>query len=257
MISPKKSLGQNFLTSQKALSSIIHAGNILKDEIVLEIGPGKGALTEKLLEKGAKVIAIEKDRELIPVLQEKFKEKITSKQLTLIEGDILELTVANILKSKKVKEYKLIANIPYYITGEIIRKFFEEKYQPVRMVLLVQKEVAERIVAKDKKESILSIACKAYGTPYYIETVKRGSFNPSPNVDSAIILFDCINRDIFGSVSEELFFKVLKTGFAHKRKKLGGNLSSLKNILKKPVFEFLKDKRPENLCVKDWIDLIN
>ncbi len=284
----KKSLGQNFLKSGSALRAIIVAGEIKPKDIILEIGPGKGALTKKLLETGAKVIAIEKDRELIPFLEEKFAIEIKSKQLVLIEGDILELDMKQIFEkagklvrllggkknTKKIPNklttspahnlslsYKLIANIPYYITGEVIRKFFEEKNQPEKMVLLVQKEVAHRIVARDLKESILSIACKAYSIPKYIQTVKRDAFNPAPNVDSAIIAFQHINKDIFSDVrrpiiSEKKFFEIVKLGFAHKRKKLSGNLKNVKVTLNQEKFDQIKDKRAENLMLKDWIELM-
>lgn len=265
----KKSLGQNFLKSGSALHSIIVAGNITPDDIILEIGPGKGALTAKLLETSAKVIAIEKDHDLIPYLSEKFFEQIKSKQLILMEGDVLDLSVKDIFKQGlkthhsqlTTNLYKLIANIPYYITGEIIRKFLEEDIQPSRMVLLVQKEVAMRIVAKDKKESILSMSVKAYGKPEYIKTVKRENFHPAPNVDSAIILIDNINKDLFGGVKlpqkgEKRFFEVMKLGFAHKRKKLGGNLKEIKETLNQEKFEQIKDKRAEDIELSDWIDLI-
>lgn len=267
MVYAKKSLGQNFLKSGSALRAIILAGDIKPTDTILEIGPGKGALTAKILETGAKMIAVEKDRELIPYLEEKFATEIKSGQLTLIEGDILELDVKKIfdlyskaLSSKlKPESYKLIANIPYYITGEIIRKFFEETNQPERMVLLVQKEVALRIVARDEKASILSIACKAYSTPRYVQTVKRDAFNPAPNVDSAIIAFEHINKDLFkkGGANEDKFFEVMKLGFAHKRKKLGGNLKEIAETLNQTKLEEIKDKRPENLTVTDWIELIN
>lgn len=286
MVYAKKSLGQNFLKSGSALHSIIVAGQIEPGEIILEIGPGKGALTKKLLETGAKVIAIEKDQELIPYLEEKFAPEIKLKRLVLIEGDILELDIKQIsekvgklvswLVGKGIKKetsnklttsptdklgfsYKLIANIPYYITGEVIRKFFEEKMQPEKMVLLVQKEVAHRIVARDLKESILSIACKAYSIPKYIQTVKRDAFTPAPNVDSAIISFSEISKDIFtkNRITEKRFFEVVKAGFAHKRKKLSGNLKEIGQTLNKEKFEEIKDKRAEDLSMKDWIDLIN
>ncbi len=275
----KKSLGQNFLKSGSALRAIIVAGDIKPTDIILEIGPGKGALTAKILETRAKVIAVEKDRELIPFLSEKFKTEIENKQLMLLEGDILELDVDQIFKkvseceswlgSKKnakkipnnlthLQTYKLVANIPYYITGEIIRKYFEEKNQPEKMVLLVQKEVAQRIVARDGKASILSIACKAYSTPRYVQTVKREAFNPAPNVDSAIITFENISKDLFNKdkADETRFFEVMKLGFAHKRKKLGGNLKEIKESLNQAKLEQIKDKRPENLAVSDWIELI-
>src|SRR3989344_2448242 len=161
MMKPKKSLGQHFLKSRDALRKIIQAGEISQDDVILEIGPGKGVLTEELLKNSSRIIAVEKDRELFVFLSEKFQKEVKEKKLILINEDILNSKIENL----KLKIYKLISNIPYNITGAILKKFLTEKYQPKRMVLLVQKEVAERIVARDKKESILSISVKAYGEP--------------------------------------------------------------------------------------------
>ncbi|MDB5194812.1 MAG: hypothetical protein JWN50_826 [Parcubacteria group bacterium] len=220
----KKSLGQHFLRSEKALQTIIDAGDPTADDIVLEIGPGEGVLTERLLEFAGKVVAVEKDDELSSKLEEKFKDKIGEGKLDLIHGDIVDFD-PNALSLYKDLTYKLVANIPYNITGLIFRKFLSASYQPELMVLLVQKEVAERIVARDKKESILSISIKAYGNPKYVETVKAGSFTPSPNVDSAILLVENISKNFFKHFPEQEFFIMLRAGFASKRKKLSSNLS--------------------------------
>jgi 16S rRNA (adenine1518-N6/adenine1519-N6)-dimethyltransferase len=249
----KKSLGQNFLKSTKALSDIVIAGAISLDDIILEIGPGKGALTEKLLEKAGKVVAIEKDPELISLLSEKFAKEIGNKKLEIIEHDILDFNF-------KAEKYKIIANIPYYITGAIIRKFLESDNQPERMVLLVQKEVAKRIVAQDKKESILSISVKAYGKPVYVDTVKKRYFSPEPKVDSAILLIENISKRLFSenNISEKNFFELIKSGFAHKRKVLSSNLKSLLGGRTPKCLETceIKEKvRAEDLELKDWICL--
>ncbi|MFM2357428.1 MAG: dimethyladenosine transferase, rRNA (adenine1518-N6/adenine1519-N6)-dimethyltransferase, partial [Candidatus Parcubacteria bacterium] len=183
-IQPKKSLGQNFLRSKKALQAIVEAGHITEQDTVLEIGPGEGVLTEKLLEKAGQVVIIEKDHRLIPLLQEKFSKEITSGKLKLIPGDVLDITIEEYIPTATA--YKLIANIPYYITGEILRTFLEKQKQPEKIVLLVQKEVADRIMARDKKESILSLSVKIYGDPKREMVVNRESFKPVPNVDSAI-----------------------------------------------------------------------
>src|SRR3989344_3231148 len=167
MMKPKKSLGQHFLKSRDALRKIIQAGEISRDDVILEIGPGKGILTTELLKYAGKVVAVEKDRELFEFLQGKFKTEVKNGLLVLINDDILNSKIENL----KLKIYKLISNIPYNITGAILKKFLTERYQPKRMVLLVQKEVAERIVARDKKESILSISVKAYGEPKVIGKV--------------------------------------------------------------------------------------
>ncbi|MDO8569311.1 MAG: 16S rRNA (adenine(1518)-N(6)/adenine(1519)-N(6))-dimethyltransferase RsmA [bacterium] len=250
----KKSLGQHFLRSEKALTTIVQAGKIDKEDAILEIGPGMGALTRKLLETGAKVIAIEKDNDLFELLRRKFEKEITSGQLNLIHDDILKFIENSKLK---IENYKLIANIPYNITGAILKKFLETNYQPEQIVLLVQKEVAKRIMAQDGKESILSISIKAYGVPKYIETVKAGSFVPAPKVDSAIIAIDNISKDFFSSVqssaldiSEDNFFKILKTGFKSKRKKLSSNLSTI--FTKDKVREaFQKLNLDDNLRAED------
>ncbi len=218
---PKKSLGQNFLKSKQAIVDMIRAAQISAGERVLEIGPGKGVLTEALLEAGAKVIAVEADGELIPILREKFAAEIKSGQLLIINEDILEF-------SPKKDVYKVVANIPYYITGAIFRKFLQSKSQPISMTILVQKEVAERIVARDKKESILSISVKAYGEPKIISKVSKRYFTPEPKVDSAIIHVDSINKAHFKEISEKNFFELVKTAFAQKRKTLVNNLSKLK-----------------------------
>lgn len=252
----KKSLGQHFLTNTGIVASIADAGAVSRADTVLEIGPGKGILTAELLKRGAKVVAVEKDSELLPFLEEKFENEIREKQLTLVHEDILDFTLC----ISSSTPYVLVANIPYYITGAIIRKFLTEKHQPKQMTLLVQKEVAERIVAKDKKESLLSISVKAYGEPKYVKTVKAGSFTPAPKVDSAILLIDNISRDFFAGISEETFFEILRAGFAHKRKQLRGNLKAVfpsvsdENTLKEKMerCRIFENARAEELSASDW-----
>ena len=254
-IKAKKSLGQNFLNSDGALDAIVKAGRVVKGDTVLEIGPGKGALTRRILDTGAKVIAIEKDDRLIPVLQDLFSKEIKSKQLILIHGDILELDVSNY--RLRTTDYKLIANIPYYITGEITRKFLSGNFQPSLIVILVQKEVAERIISKDGKESILSISVKVFGTPKYIQTVKAGSFFPPPKVDSAVLLIDNVSKNNFKSNDEEkTFFEIMKTGFAHKRKTLSSNLKQIIPKEKLLALGINENERAENLSLEDWLKII-
>lgn len=219
----KKSLGQHFLTSTAARAHMIDAADVNGDDIVVEIGPGRGFLTESLLLFAGKVIALEKDMGMIPVLSEKFKKYIESDRLEILERDVLEFDPA--VLSFYNHSYKVVANIPYYITGAIIKQFLSAAHQPTSMTLLVQKEVADRIIARDGKESILSVSVKAYGTPKYVSTVKAGSFNPAPKVDSAILHIGNISKNFFDGFSEDFFFGVMKSGFAHKRKMLRGNLA--------------------------------
>jgi len=239
----KKSLGQNFLKSEIILKKIVEAGEVSENDTVLEIGPGKGALTKKLLEQAGTVIAVEKDQSLFSFLQEKFKTEINAKKLILLNEDILNFTPQ--------QNYKIIANIPYNITGAILKKFLTEEKQPTRMVLMVQHEVAKRILAGSGKESILSISIKAYGEPKMILKVGKRFFSPQPKVDSAVILIKNISRKFFeeNNLNENNFWQLIHASFAHKRKKLSSNLKTFKigSSLE------LGNKRAEDLSLADWL----
>lgn len=251
----KKSLGQHFLNSPHVLSQIIEAGELQKGEDVLEIGPGTGILTRSLLDSGAKVIAVEKDDRAIAILSEKFKVEIEKEQLKLINGDILAENNDFVPQNL----YKIVANIPYYITGAILEKFLEGSKRPSKMVLLVQKEVADRILARDSKESVLSVSVKAFGVPKMVAKVPKGAFLPPPSVDSAILAIENINATTFeqNSINIPNFFKIVKAGFAHKRKFLQRNLEiittmeNLKNIWIK--FKLDEKVRAEDMTLDKWI----
>lgn len=257
----KKSLGQNFLKSEAVAEIIINASDIKADDTVLEIGPGKGFLTKKILEKAGKVVVVEKDDRLIFHLKDLFSEHVKSGKLEIIRGDILDIDPKEIIK----KPFKITANIPYYITGQVIRKFLSGDFQPSKMVLMLQKEVAERIV--DQPESILSVSVKVYGTPKYIKTVKAKYFSPVPKVDSAVLLIDNISKDFFtDGLTEDNFFEVVKIGFSQKRKTLINNLKNLKNFewMKREDWENILQKikispltRAEILSIKDWKNLVS
>jgi len=263
----KKSLGQNFLKSKAALRAMVTAAKISDGDenptdqksTVLEIGPGKGALTEALLEQGANVIAIEKDDRLISLLQEKFAANIGSSQLKIIHDDALVFDPSSIGRT-----YKIVANIPYYITGQFFKHYLTDVNQPQSIVVMVQKEVAHRVVARDGKESLLSLSVKCYGTPKYVLTVQKKYFSPMPNVDSAVISIENISRAFFNdisngtsnSLSEEQFFKLIKAGFAHKRKVLISNLETIAPRERlQTIFADLKISekiRAEDLQIGDW-----
>lgn len=267
----KKSLGQHFLRSERALLVMVKAGDIGREDTVLEIGPGRGALTEKLLATSCQLVAVEKDDALYELLKEKFRGEISSGQLKLVHDDILNFEFES--HQLEASSYKLVANIPYNLTGAILKKFLETNHQPERMVFLVQKEVAERVVSKPLrgstskwKESILSISVKAYGKPRYVETVKAGSFTPIPKVDSAIIVIENISKDFFAhgrqasmgaeKFSEKEFFKTVRAGFKSKRKKFSSNLSMI--FEKSKVLEVFKklnlddNLRAEDVGVETW-----
>lgn len=250
-------LGQHFLTGEWAAQKLAQSIAVQPDEVILEIGPGKGALTRELLSTGARVIAVEKDEALVTHLSETFAHEIASGRLILLSGDIRDFSPLRL--NLNLGGYVVAANIPYYITGEIIRQFLSTDAPPRAMALLVQKEVAERIIARDHKESILSLSVKVYGTPKIIAKVSKGNFSPPPSVDSAIIVIDTISKEAFAKVPEHAFFKVVKTGFASKRKFLANNLA--RGFSKRVVERALADcgleanVRAEDVPLEKWKEL--
>ena len=250
----KKSLGQHFLHAKPYLSAVADAAHIKEGETVLEVGPGDGSLTSVLLERGAKVIAIEKDSRLIPLLREKFKDFDISK-FEVVEGDALDFDISTFRNFDISRDrFAVVGNIPYYITGALFKKFLTAPHQPSTLVFLIQKEVAERI-ARSRKESILSLSIKAYGTPKYIKTVPAGAFSPPPKVDSAILAVENISRKNFESPAHEAkFFELVKKGFSQKRKFLKNNLGpDYYSFLQKAVVD---DKaRAEDVGLAQWLAL--
>lgn len=250
-------LGQHFLTAPGIAKAVAVASGVEPGVTVLEIGPGGGILTHELLELGGKVIAVEKDTALVERLKERFYNAINLGVLTIVEDDIRNVSPESL--GLEPHGYVLAANIPYYITGEIIRMFLSTKAPPKKIALLVQKEVAERI-ARSEKESILSLSVKAYGTPKYVKTVSRGSFVPPPSVDSAILAIDDISNDFFQDVSEEDFFIIVKTGFGSKRKMLAGNLTALypREKIEKAFTAVKLDLkiRAEDVSLEEWGRLV-
>jgi 16S rRNA (adenine1518-N6/adenine1519-N6)-dimethyltransferase len=257
----KKSLGQNFLNSKKVAQTMVETAHIGSDDTVLEVGPGTGVLTSMLLATGASVIAVEKDDRAIPLLQTTFAKEISTGRLTIIHDDILSVDAAQL--GLRAGSYKIVANIPYYITGQFLRQFLESATPPSSLTLMVQREVAKRIVAKDMqgradKESILSISVKIYGQPHYIQTVPREYFSPVPNVDSAVVHIENISKKAFSEFDEKTFFSLIKKAFSHKRKVLFSNLGldeAERAVLSK--IEGVGEKtRAEDLSVSTWIAIV-
>lgn len=255
----KKSLGQNFLRSPKAISDIVES---LKDKSlpVLEIGGGEGVVTEALLESGFEVKVVELDPRAVELLQAKFIDKIKNGQLEIIPKDILKINFQELFCGS----YNLVGNIPYYITGMILRHMFEQETLPSQATLMVQKEVAERILARDGKESILSLSIKAYGQVSLVSVVKRGSFVPAPKVDSAIFTIANIQNPFEKKESEKLFFEIIKTAFRHPRKIATGNLKkylsteTYQKVLQVLEKENCQNKRAEDIPLFVWMSaLIN
>lgn len=250
----KKSLGQNFLVDQTAVAAIVTAAHLTPGERVLEIGPGTGLLTEALLSAGARVTAVEADARAVSILQERFAAELTAGTLTLHHADIRDTSPETHIEAP----YATVANIPYYLTGKILRDLLSATKQPDRAVLLVQREVAERI-ARSEKESLLSLSVKAYATPRYVKTVPRGAFRPIPAVDSAILAIENISRERFVTLSESWFFTVLRAGFAARRKQLLGALATLTPRERlNEVFSTLTiapQARGEDLTIDTWCRL--
>ncbi len=244
----KKSFGQNFLINTSVVTKIVEAAEIKKKDNVFEIGPGTGILTEALLQAGARVTAIELDKDLIDGLQDRFEDRIK-----LYLGDALKFELP--LQDKK---FKLVANIPYNITSQILEKFLTKSPRPTRMILMMQREVADRIIAKPPQTSLLSVVCQLYAKCSRVMVVKAGSFRPIPKVDSAVVQFDLIDNHDF---DPEKVVSIAKMGFSSRRKQLHKNLSASLKIDSEVIKEILENlkidpkARAENLTVDEWVKL--
>jgi len=274
----KKSLGQNFLKDESVLDKIVLAGELMAEDNVLEIGPGEGALTKKLVENVKRVVAIEKDSRLadenssLQQIQNSCnkpasptgRQELVQAELKLYFGDILDVNLPSILEENNFdkNKYKVIANIPYYITGKILRLLFQQKPLPTNIVLLVQKEVADRIEAKNSRQSILSLSVQYYADVKIIDYVSREAFEPAPKVDSAILKITPFQNNEDEQENEEKFFKLVKMGFSSPRKVLINNLKNgLKVSRAKMEKIFLESGldiniRAEKLQVDEWKRLV-
>jgi 16S rRNA (adenine1518-N6/adenine1519-N6)-dimethyltransferase len=257
-IRPSKELGQNFLIDKEVVKKFIESAELKPNDIVLEIGPGFGILTQELAKKAGGVIAVEKDPSMVKVL----KELLCCwnvKNVKIVKDDILKINPKYyIIPNTK---YKIVANLPFYLTVPVIRKFLESNYQPRGMILIVQKEVGQRICAKPPDMSLLAVSVQIYAKPEIVSYISKNSFWPKPKVDSAIIrIAPLINADR-KLINADLFFKIVRAGFSQPRKQLLNNLSkTLKFNKEKTKFWLLKNKiqpiqRAETLKVCDWINL--
>lgn len=253
-ITPKKSLGQHFLVNPRILDKIVSAAEITEKDVVLEIGPGTGSLTERLAEKAGRVIAVEKDRRLIQSLKENF----TNTNIGIVEADILKLDSqhSHVIRKLASRPYKVVGNIPYYITSNLLRTIFEKWPRPEIIVLTIQKEVAQRIMAKPPKMNLLAVSIQFFSEPKIIGYVSKENFRPRPKVDSAILKLT--TNDKQPTIDKESFFKIVRAGFSQKRKLLVSNLSKKLKIDKNKVLEtFSKLKikpkvRAEELTTQNW-----
>jgi len=250
-IKPKKGLGQNFLIDKHVIKKLVAAAQLTSDDSVLEVGPGIGTLTRELALSCKKVTAVEKDRTMIEILKDTLADL---KNVDLIRGDILDLPV------QMLSPYKVVANLPYYITAPAIRKFLESQSQPETMTLLVQKEVAQRICAKPPRMNILAVSVQFYARPKVISYIKRTSFWPKPRVDSALLHIVPTGNI---PANPTTFFSIVKAGFRQPRKYLLNNLSNGLKTDKTEIEKWLSKnsikptQRAETLSLQDWINLAN
>lgn len=257
-VQPKQSLGQNFLLDQGYLARIAAAAELVPTDTVLEIGPGLGTLTQLLAAQAGRVVAVELDDRLIALLQEQFANQ---PQIQIVHGDILELPPDGLLQGPTVDglvPYKVVANLPYYITSAVLRHLLEAAHQPTRIVVLVQKEVAERICAQPGDLSLLAVSIQYYAVPTLVHHVPASVFYPPPKVDSAVLRLDVRPAPAVADVPSALFFRVVRAGFSQKRKQLANTLSGGLQLPKAAVITRLESlgidpkRRAETLTLAEW-----
>ena len=250
-----KALGQNFLQDPYALDKIVQAAEIQPSDTVLEIGPGLGALTRHLAVAAKQVIAVELDGRLIPALEEVIAGH---NNIHIIQGDMLKIKPADIIP---VADYLVVANIPYYITSAILRHLLETTPRPRRVVLTVQKEVAERICATPNDMNLLALSVQVYGDPSIVATIPAEAFHPAPKVDSAVVRIDLAPAPFIPYTLLDTFFALAKAGFSQKRKTLRNSVSA--GLKKSPAEtgEILRSagidpmRRAETLSLEEWREL--
>jgi len=255
-IHPKKSLGQNFLVEPGGLMKVINAAELSGSEEVLEIGAGLGSLTYLLAQTSARVCAVEIDTHMLEPLAEALKP---FSNVQIVAGDILKLDPAELVSSEN---YVVVANIPYYITSAIIRHLLEANLKPSRVILTIQKEVAQRILARDGKMSLLSLSVFVFGEPEIAGTIPAGSFFPAPDVDSAVLRIRLYPEPLIPPSQLDQFFKLAHAGFGQKRKTLKNSLSAGLNLAAGQIEARLLEaniepsRRAETLSIAEWARLV-
>jgi 16S rRNA (adenine1518-N6/adenine1519-N6)-dimethyltransferase len=255
---PNKFLGQNFLIDKNIISKIVRSTPHVANETILEIGPGRGELTFELKKEFTHIVAVEKDSRLVREL----KEKIAGTNIEIISGDILKMTSDFFLS---IQPYRVVANIPYYLTSHLLRRLLEDMPQPQGIIVTIQKEVAERVIAKPPDMNLLALSVQMYAEPKILFPITKSAFNPIPKVDSACISITNISRKKFeeNGIDEKLFFKMVRATFQGKRKVLPNTLSKVTGKPKSEIIEILKDcdisasARPETVTTEEWIKLVS
>ncbi|MEM7029886.1 MAG: 16S rRNA (adenine(1518)-N(6)/adenine(1519)-N(6))-dimethyltransferase RsmA [Chloroflexota bacterium] len=257
-IRAKKSLGQNFLVDDDHLTKIVEAADLAGADTVLEIGPGLGSLTALLVQKVKQVVAVEVDDRMIQILE---AELGNTTGLTLQQADILSVDPGSLCAPEENQSYQVVANLPYYITSPIIQHLLEAQHPPRKIIITVQKEVAQRIVAKPGAMSVLAVAVQLYGHPTLCHTIPPHAFLPPPKVESAVLRIDRYDQSPFQVSNVKLFFRVVKAGFSQKRKQLKNSLSAGLAQPQDVVVAYLKQanieptRRAQNLTLDEWATL--
>ena len=254
--SAKKSLGQNFLVDRRIVSRIIAAAELSSDEMVLEIGPGRGVLTRPLASRAASLVAVELDDDLSAALTAEFAEQ---PHVRIVHSDAREVDIAYIVPHDA--PYKLIANLPYYAAQPIVRRFLEAEHKPSLMVVMVQREVARNMTAEPGDMSLLSVATQLYGKPRIVGSVPPRAFRPAPKVTSAVVRIDVFPQPALSLDSIDAFFTLVRAGFSAPRKQVHNCLQQGLSVSRAEAEAMLSDasidprRRPQTLSLDDWGDL--
>ncbi len=250
---PRKGLGQNFLVDSFHLEKIIEAADLSPEDTVVEIGPGPGTLTRRLIETAGRIIAVELDAEMVSLLQAEYGD---APHLTIVEADILQTPLETLIDP--FENFKVVANLPYYITSAVMRHLLVSSPRPQRLVVTVQKEVAHRMVAEPGNMSILAVSVQFYGRPKIVHHIPAGAFYPSPKVDSAVVCIDTFSELPIASDAVDHFFRVVKAGYSQKRKQLKNSLaaglrqSGDEVVRAMESVEIDPTRRAETLALDEW-----
>lgn len=251
-LDPKKSLGQNFLVDETHLARIAATADLSPDDTVLEIGPGLGVLTRHLAEQAGRVVAVELDDRLLPLLADRFAQQA---HVTFVHADILDVRPADLVHNVP---YKVVANLPYYITSAVLRHLLEADQPPMLAVVMVQREVARRMCAQPGDMSLLAVGVQFYAVPKIVQKVPAGAFHPRPKVDSAVVRLDVRPQTAVPDVEPEWYFTVVRAGFSQKRKQLRNSLSAGLGMAKDEVVAKMQAagidprRRAETLSLAEW-----
>lgn len=254
----RKSLGQHFLVNRGVLDKITEAAEVKPDDVVIEVGPGLGVLTDELADRAAKVIAIELDDKLSGLLRDKF---VGNDKVVVLNQDVLKTDIGQLADDYGFSRYKVVANLPYYITSAVIRHFLESSPQPDSMVLMTQLEVARQITARPGDMSLLSVSVQLYGSPKILFKVPPASFLPPPGVDSAVLGIETASEERVKAEDNAEFFRLVKAGFSANRKQLVNTLSKGLSVTKPEARNLLESvsidprRRAETLGIPEWLEL--